>query len=65
VSLGLVMTAAMTLNLVLSAIAGGSDPAHHDTARARSGARSSFLITAITDSGGFFIFLGLRLLFLV
>src|SRR5712691_8892240 len=65
VSLGLVMTAAMTLNLVLSAIAGvlipltmmrlGRDPA----------LGSSVLITAITDSGGFFIFLGLATLFLV
>src|SRR5216110_1792050 len=65
VSLGLVMTAAMTLNLVLAATAGvlipltmirlGRDPA----------LGSSVLITAITDSGGFFIFLGLATLFLV
>jgi magnesium transporter len=65
VSLGLVMTAAMTLNLVLSATAGvlipltmmrlGRDPA----------LGSSVMITAITDSGGFFIFLGLATLFLV
>lgn len=65
VSLGLVMTAAMTLNLTLAAIAGvlipltmlrlGRDPA----------LGSSVLITAITDSGGFFIFLGLATLFLV
>jgi magnesium transporter len=63
--LGLVMTAAMTLNLVLAATAGvlipltmmrlGRDPA----------LGSSVLITAITDSGGFFIFLGLATLFLV
>jgi magnesium transporter len=65
VSLGLVMTAAMTLNLTLAATAGvlvpltmmrlGRDPA----------LGSSVLITAITDSGGFFIFLGLATLFLV
>jgi magnesium transporter len=65
VSLGLVMTAAMTLNLSLAATAGvlipltmirfGRDPA----------LGSSVLITAITDSGGFFIFLGLATLFLV
>ncbi len=65
VSLGLVMTAAMTLNLALSATAGvlipltmmrfGRDPA----------LGSSVMITAITDSGGFFIFLGLATLFLV
>src|SRR2546430_1486975 len=65
VSLGLVMTTAMTLNLVLAATAGvlipltmirfGRDPA----------LGSSVLITAITDSGGFFIFLGLATLFLV
>jgi magnesium transporter len=65
VSLALVMTGAMTLNLVLSAIAGvlipltllrlGRDPA----------LGSSVMITALTDSGGFFIFLGLATLFLV
>jgi magnesium transporter len=64
-SLGVVMTAAMTLNLLLAATAGvliplvryrlGRDPARG----------SSVLITAITDSGGFFIFLGLATLFLV
>lgn len=64
-SLGLVMTAAMTLNLGLAATAGvlipltmmrlGRDPA----------LGSSVMVTAITDSGGFFIFLGLATLFLV
>jgi magnesium transporter len=59
------MTAAMTLNLMLAASAGvlipltrlklGRDPARG----------SSVLITAITDSGGFFIFLGLATLFLI
>ncbi|MEW6330458.1 MAG: magnesium transporter [Pseudomonadota bacterium] len=65
VALGVVMTSAMTLNLMLAASAGvlipltrlklGRDPARG----------SSVLITAITDSGGFFIFLGLATLFLV
>lgn len=65
VSLGLVMTAAMTLNLLLAATAGvlipmirirfGGDPA----------IGSSVMITALTDSGGFFIFLGLATVFLL
>lgn len=65
VALGIVMLAAMSLNLLLAATAGvlipmlrmrfGKDPA----------LGSSVLITALTDSGGFFIFLGLATLFLV
>jgi magnesium transporter len=65
VPLGLVMTAAMTLNLLVAALFGvfipmlmvklGRDPA----------VGSSVMITAITDSGGFFIFLGLATLFLL
>lgn len=65
VYLGVVMTAAMTLNLLLAAIMGvlipllmakfGKDPA----------VGSSVLITAMTDSGGFFIFLGLATLVLL
>lgn len=64
-ALGLVMTAAMVLNLLLAALMGvlipmtllrlGRDPAMG----------SSVMITALTDSGGFFIFLGLATLFLV
>ncbi len=64
-SLGLVMTAAMTLNLLLAALMGvlipitlarlGRDPA----------LGASVMITAVTDSGGFFIFLGLATLFLL
>jgi magnesium transporter len=64
-SLGVVMTAAMTLNLLLAAFMGvlipmtlarlGRDPAMG----------SSVMITAMTDSGGFFIFLGLATLFLL
>jgi magnesium transporter len=65
IPLGLVMTAAMMLNLMVAALFGvfipllmmkfGRDPA----------VGSSVLITAITDSGGFFIFLGLATLILL
>jgi magnesium transporter len=65
VSLGLVMVFAMTLNLLLAASMGvlipmtmirlGRDPA----------VGSSVMITAVTDSGGFFIFLGLATLVLL
>jgi magnesium transporter len=65
VSLGLVMVLAMTLNLLLAALMGvlipmtmmklGRDPA----------VGSSVMITAVTDSGGFFIFLGLATLLLM
>jgi len=65
VMLGLVMVLAMTLNLMLAALMGvlipmtllrfGRDPA----------VGSSVLITAVTDSGGFFIFLGLATLILI
>jgi magnesium transporter len=61
----MVMMAAMTLNLLLAALAGvtipfvmykfGRDPA----------VGASVMITALTDSGGFFIFLGLATLFLL
>ena len=64
-ALGLVMTAAMTLNLLLAAIMGvlipmtllkmGRDPA----------LGASVMITAVTDSSGFFIFLGLATIFLM
>ena len=65
VALGGVMALAMTLTLLLAAFMGvmipylrvrfGRDPA----------VGSSVLITACTDSGGFFIFLGLATLFLL
>ena len=64
-ALGAVMMAAMTLNLLLAALMGvlipmtlvklGRDPAMG----------ASVMITAITDSGGFFIFLGLATIFLI
>ncbi|MBD2811467.1 magnesium transporter [Xenorhabdus sp. Vera] len=64
-AMGGVMTMAMILNLLMAALMGvfipfimmklGRDPA----------IGSSVMITAITDTGGFFIFLGLATLFLV
>lgn len=65
VSLGLVMTAAMTLNLLLAATAGVSIPLVRQHFGADPAVGSSVLITALTDSGGFFIFLGLATLFLI
>ena len=64
-SLGMVMTGAMTLNLLLAALMGVLIPLvmhkmGHDPA-----VGSSVLITAVTDSGGFFIFLGLATVFLL
>jgi magnesium transporter len=64
-SLGLVMTAAMTLNLLLAATAGVLIPLTMQKFGRDPALGSSVLITAITDSGGFFIFLGLATLFLV
>jgi len=64
-SLGLVMTGAMTLNLLLAAIAGVSIPLLRLKFGADPALGSSVLITAITDSGGFLIFLGLATIFLL
>ncbi len=65
VALGLVMTAAMTLNLLLAAIMGVIIPLLMTKSGRDPAVGSSVLITAVTDSGGFFIFLGLATLFLV
>ncbi len=63
--LGLLMVAAMTLNLLLGAFMGVAIP----MAMARLGRDpalgSSVMITACTDSGGFFIVLGLATVFLL
>jgi magnesium transporter len=65
VALGGVMALAMLLTLLLASVMGVAIP----WLRARFGrdpaVGSSVLITACTDSGGFFIFLGLATLFLV
>lgn len=63
--LGVVMTAAMTLNLVLAAFCGVAIPMLMTKLGRDPALGSSVLITAMTDSGGFFIFLGLATLFLV
>ncbi|WP_332670981.1 magnesium transporter [Aromatoleum sp.] len=64
-SLGVVMTAAMTLNLLLAAAAGVVIPMLRLRLGADPAMGGSVMITALTDSGGFFIFLGLATLFLL
>ncbi|TCT22291.1 magnesium transporter [Thiobaca trueperi] len=64
-SLGLVMTAAMILNLLLAATAGVLIPLIRQHFGRDPALGSSVLITALTDSGGFFIFLGLATVFLL
>jgi magnesium transporter len=65
IALGLVMTAAMTLNLLLAAFMGVAIPMLMVRLGRDPALGSSVLITAMTDSGGFFIFLGLATLFLL
>ena len=65
VALGGVMALAMVLNLVLAATMGVSIPWLRERFGRDPAVGSSVLITACTDSGGFFIFLGLATLFLV
>ena len=65
IKLGLVMTAAMTLNLLLAAIMGVMIPLVMTRFGRDPAVGSSVLITAVTDSGGFFIFLGLATIFLM
>jgi len=63
--LGLVMMAAMTLNLLLAALMGVMIPLVMNKIGRDPAVGSSVLITAMTDSGGFFIFLGLATIFLI
>jgi magnesium transporter len=63
--LGLVMMGAMTLNLLLAAIMGVMIPLVMNKVGRDPAVGSSVLITAMTDSGGFFIFLGLATIFLL
>ncbi len=63
--LGAVMTGAMTLNLLLAALAGVGIPLMRQKFGADPAIGGSVMITALTDSGGFFIFLGLATLFLM
>lgn len=62
--LSVVMTAAMTLNLLLAAIVGVTIPILMSKFGRDPAVGSSVLLTAMTDSGGFFIFLGLATIFL-
>ncbi len=64
-ALGIVMTSAMVLNLILGAIVGLFIPLAMQKMGRDPAIGSSVMITAITDSGGFFIFLGLATIFLV
>ncbi len=64
-ALGVVMTAAMALNLLLAAFCGVGIPMLMTRFGRDPAIGSSVLITAMTDSGGFFIFLGLATAFLV
>jgi magnesium transporter len=63
--LGVVMTGAMVLSLVLAAVMGVAIPLTMQKFGRDPAMGSSVMITALTDSGGFFIFLGLATLFLV
>ena len=64
-SLGVVMTAAMTLNLLLAALMGVLIPMTLSRLGRDPAMGASVMITAMTDSGGFFIFLGLATIFLL
>ena len=65
IGIGLVMVAAMTLNLLLAAILGVLIPVVMQKLGRDPALGSSVMITAVTDSGGFLIFLGLATLFLL
>ena len=64
-TLGVVMTAAMTLNLLLAAFMGVAIPMTMIRLGRDPALGSSVFLTFVTDSGGFFIFLGLASIFLV
>lgn len=63
--IGIIMTSAMLLNLLLGAMAGLLIPFTMQRMGRDPAIGSSVLLTAITDSGGFFIFLGLATIFLM
>ena len=64
-NLGLVMMAAMAQNLLLAALMGVVIPLSMNKFGRDPAVGSSVLITAVTDSGGFLIFLGLATIFLM
>ena len=59
------MTGAMVLSLLLAAVMGVAIPLIMQKLGRDPALGASVMITAITDSGGFFIFLGLATVFLV
>ena len=63
--LGIIMTSAMLLNLLLGAMAGVLIPLTMHRMGRDPAIGASVMLTAITDSGGFFIFLGLATIFLI
>ncbi|CAI8899065.1 MULTISPECIES: magnesium transporter [Kosakonia] len=64
-ALGGVMTLAMVLNLLMAALMGVLIPMVMTRLGRDPAVGSSVMITAITDTGGFFIFLGLATIFLL
>lgn len=64
-ALGGVMMLAMALNLLLAALMGVLVPLVMTKMKRDPAVGSSVLITALTDTGGFFIFLGLATVFLL
>ncbi|MGL4709857.1 MAG: magnesium transporter [Aeromonas veronii] len=64
-ALGGVMTLAMVLNLLVAALMGVIIPMTMTRLGRDPAVGASVMITAITDTGGFFIFLGLATLFLL
>jgi magnesium transporter len=64
-ALGLVMAAAMLINLILAAVVGIAVPAAMHRLGRDPAFGSSVLLTFTTDSMGFFIFLGLATVFLL
>ena len=59
------MTSAMLLNLLVGAIVGIAIPLAMQKVERGQAIGSSTVNTAITDSGGFFIFLGMATIFLI
>jgi magnesium transporter len=63
--LGVVLMLAMTLNLMLAALVGVTIPIVRHRMGKDPALGSSVMLTAVTDTGGFFIFLGLATLILL
>ena len=64
-ALGLVLAAAMLINLILAAVVGIAVPAAMHRLGRDPAFGSSVLLTFTTDSMGFFVFLGLATVFLL